>query len=64
MREVTQLEFFRLLAADPRDIMPNVEHEDHHLWLVRPTRAVWGWSAPGWKNPGAYLTIYAVRETP
>jgi hypothetical protein len=55
---VSQDEFFALLKADPRDIMPR-PREDHSSWETRD-REVWGWSTPGWKNPGA-PQMYAVR---
>lgn len=53
MRPVTKDEFFARLAADQRDIMPTTESPDSTLWRVVSTRAMWGWSTPGWRNPGA-----------
>ena len=46
-------EFFARLAADKRDIMPTTERPDFTPWRVTSTRAMWGWSTPGWRNPGA-----------
>jgi hypothetical protein len=52
MREVTKDEFFATLYADPRDIMPSQRNELYTVWEVVSSRAVWGWSYPGWKNVG------------
>lgn len=62
MVEVNEAEFFARLRADPRDIMPNHDAPDCTAWRVRPTGALWGWSAPGWRNPGARPYRYAVRR--
>lgn len=48
---VTKDEFFAALSADPRDIMPNIDAREYTLWQTRD-RAVFGWSVPGWANPG------------
>ena len=61
---VTKEKFFELLDADPRDIMPDHPSwspPNQHNWSVVSTRKVWGWSAPGWKNPGA-PEIHAVLK--
>ena len=49
MHQVTKKEFFRLLKADPRDIMPSVEHRDFTTWKTRDNVVV-AWSYPGWAN--------------
>jgi hypothetical protein len=53
MRPATKDEFFARLAADKRDIMPTTESPNSTPWRVVSTRAMWGWSTPGWRNPGA-----------
>ena len=53
MIEVTQQEFFARLRADGRDIMPNHSATDFTRWEVVATRALWGWSTPGWRNPSS-----------
>jgi hypothetical protein len=58
MREVSETEFFSLLKADSRDIMPKITAPDFVSWET-PCREVWGWTTPGWKNPGM-TTRYAV----
>lgn len=60
MIAVTKEEFFARLKADPRDIMPKLHARDFTTWEVVSTRALWGWSTPGWANPGA-AKVYAVR---
>jgi hypothetical protein len=57
-RRVTHDEFFSALEADPRDIMPNHGNPNHTTWETQH-RHVWGWTSPGWKNPGAEK-IYAL----
>lgn len=52
MVPVTREEFFDLLKADKRDIMPRNSAETFTSWEVAHTREVWGWSTPGWKYPG------------
>jgi hypothetical protein len=51
MIEVTKDQFFSALYKDPRDIMPSNRNPNYTTWETRD-RAVWGWSSPGWKNPG------------
>ncbi len=60
MREVTKDEFFATLKADPRDIMPSHDNPTFTEWRVVATRAMWGWSYPGWKNVGE-IKRWAVR---
>lgn len=48
---VTKEEFFAALYADPRDIMPCIQHSPFYTTWEFRNREVWGWSAPGWKNP-------------
>ncbi|RQT26024.1 hypothetical protein [Burkholderia contaminans] len=50
-RVVTKQEFFSALYADPRDIMPCIQHSPFYTTWETRGREVWGWSAPGWKNP-------------
>jgi len=52
--------FFELLKADPRDIMPNTNHPYFTYWETKD-RVRWGWSTPGWRNPGE-PAAYAVRN--
>jgi hypothetical protein len=59
MVAVSRDRFFSLLSADGRDIMPSHRDPHHVLWETR-NREVWGWTAPGWKNPGAHPSMYAV----
>lgn len=48
---VSREEFFNLLCADKRDIMPSTkESECHNVWMT-PERFIWGYSYPGYKNP-------------
>jgi len=49
--EVSTDEFYRRLAAESRDIMPNLAMRDYTIWETK-SREVWGWSEPGWANPG------------
>lgn len=51
MTEVTERQFFDLLYADPRDIMPNHDNPLHTVWETK-SRAVFGQTYPGWQNPG------------
>lgn len=50
---VTKEDFFAALTADPRDIMPCINHSPYYTTWETKSRAVWGWTSPGWKNPGA-----------
>lgn len=59
MTVVTEKEFYGRLYADPRDIMPHHSHPTFTQWETKH-RELWGWSAPGWKNPGD-PKVYAVR---
>lgn len=59
--DVSRDEFFARLFADARDIMPSVRHDDVTLWETA-SRAVWGRTTPGWKNPGGPKT-YAIATT-
>lgn len=60
MVEVSKEEFFTLLYADKRDIMPAHNDPSCTVWRVVATHARWGWDAPGWKVPRAHAPIYAV----
>lgn len=61
MTEVTSEQFFALLHAEKRDIMPSHAHRTFTTW-ESTGREVWGWSAPGWSNPGEHGPAYAVRS--
>ena len=50
MKIVSEKEFFVLLKADPRDIMPSVDNPNFTDWNTKDHRRV-GRSLPGWKNP-------------
>jgi hypothetical protein len=52
MTVVSAEEFFALLKADPRDIMPRHAYPDYTTWEDQRTRQVVGRSLPGWRNPG------------
>lgn len=58
-RFVTRDEFFRILYADPRDIMPTCEREQS-IWFVRGSRAPWGVTTPGYLCTGP--KTYAVYD--
>jgi|SRR5215471_17211346 len=58
---VTREEFFRILKADARDIMPDHSEPDVTTWRVVSTRQAWGLSAPGWRNPSAHAPCYAIN---
>ena len=61
-KEVSKDEFFALLAKAENDPMPNLDAPDYTTWQTqRGPRVIWGWSAPGWKNPGDKPERYAVR---
>lgn len=62
MVAVSQDEFFALLKADARDIMPRLHSPDSVTWRIVRTDESWGWSAPGWKNPGSRAAVYAVNR--
>ena len=59
-RTVPREEFFRLLYADKRNIMPSVRHPDYTTWETS-ARGVIGWTFPGWKDPGNPNKLYAWR---
>lgn len=59
---VTKDEFFAALKADARDIMPTTENREFTIWRAQYTRAVFGWSAPGWANPGAPKAWAVVKQ--
>jgi hypothetical protein len=50
-RRVSKDEFFAALYADPRDIMPCITNSPYYTTWETKNRQVWGWAAPGWKNP-------------
>lgn len=60
-RAVTKEEFFAALYADPRDIMPSNIHSPYYTTWETKVREVWGWTAPGWKNPRDEK-IFALRS--
>jgi hypothetical protein len=62
-KEVTQDEFFALLKADGRDIMPSHLSPAHTAWLDR-NRNLWGRTTPGWKNPGGEKHYFVVTFAP
>lgn len=64
MVAVTKDEFIAALKADPRDIMPTTENREFTVWRVQSTRAVFGWSAPGWANPGAPKAWAVFKKAP
>jgi hypothetical protein len=59
MITVSKDQFFAALFADPRDIMPNNENPEFTTWETK-ARMIWGWTAPGYKNPRAHEELYAV----
>lgn len=61
-RVVTANEFFAALYSDPRDIMPSHVSSPYYTTWETKKREVWGWTAPGWKNPGGEK-IYAIAMT-
>lgn len=60
---VSKETFFRLLAADKYDIMPRADHPTHSTWRRSAASDVWGWTAPGWRNPDEHEAVYAIRST-
>jgi hypothetical protein len=62
-RRVAKDEFFATLYADARDIMPSIIDSPFYTTWETKSRFVWGWTAPGWKNPSAHEKIYALRST-
>jgi len=62
MKIVSKDAFFKLLYADPRDIMPNNQHPDYTSWETKQ-RTTWGISLPGWKHP-TLPPVYAVMKEP
>lgn len=59
MVQVTEDQFFALLYADKRDIMPKLHCPFQTTWETKD-RFIWGWHSPGWKNRGAAPRVYAV----
>lgn len=62
MKQVTQDEFYRILYADKRDIVPSVREERVTIWESR-SREVFGVSYPGWRNPGDDKRYYIAATT-
>lgn len=63
MVEVTKEQFFQLLFADKRDIMPNTDHCYFTNWCTT-SREVWGWNSSGWRTPfTSPPPRYAVNRT-
>jgi hypothetical protein len=62
MVEVTKEQFFALLGADKRDIMPTTEAPEFTPWRVLATRERWGWTLPGWRSPWNCPRVYAVAQ--
>lgn len=62
MVEVSKDLFFATLFADRRDIMPRHSQRNYTTWETK-SREVWGWSTPGWANPGDPKR-YAIRKVP
>lgn len=62
-KQVTKDQFYQSLSADKRDIMPKHDEPESTSWIVQASRQVWGWSYPGWKNPGATPRLYAIKIT-
>lgn len=60
MKVVSKAEFYELLKADLRNIMPSVQNETFTFWKDKSDN-VFGWSAPGWKNVGEFPMIYAIK---
>lgn len=58
--ELTKDAFYKTLEMDQRDIMPSVQSPNYTTWETK-SRQVWGWSYPGWKNPGE-PSKYAVKN--
>lgn len=70
MRLVSRDQFFEALGADPRDIMPVHDRPHETFWKVQARGVVgevFGWSTPGWKNPGdpkLYATVATEKSPP
>lgn len=62
-RDVSAAEFFAILYADPRDIMPSHEYPDRTIWRTRD-RTIFGTTWPGWKNPGDVKRYTIESATP
>ncbi len=60
-KPVSYEEFFELLYADKRDIMPSVQESPYYSVWMTPQRYVWGYTYPGWKN-GMDEKGYFVRK--
>lgn len=61
MQAVSKDQFFALLSADPRDIMPSTGAPDYTTWETKG-REVWGWTTPGWKVPRAPVQFAVLRS--
>lgn len=68
MRQVTEDEFFALLRADPRDIMPSANLPYETWWKVQARGVIGervGWTSHGWKTPYiAAPKVYAWSSQP
>jgi hypothetical protein len=60
MRVVSRDEFFKILYADSRDIMPSQNDPYFTSWETR-NGVVFGRTTPGWKNPGDAATYMVTR---
>lgn len=60
--EVSKDEFYNRLSADERDITPRFHDAETVSWRVKSSDEKWGWSYPGWKNPGATPKRYAIKK--
>lgn len=61
MQLVDKDKFFVLLNLDRRDIMPTVKFPEYTTWETKGGY-VWGWSFPGWRNPGESPKLWAVNN--
>lgn len=55
---VTKGQFFATIGH--LDVMPRDSRPESTDWET-PGRERLGWSAPGWRNPSAHKTVYALR---
>ena len=58
MRVVSKEEFYRLVMAEKRDVMPNPERNET-AWRFNGTHRLWGWHSEGYM-PSRQSEIYAV----
>jgi len=56
-KEVTRAEFFNAIGS--QDVTPSVRHDFYTLWETR-TRAIAGWTTPGWRSPSNTPRRYAL----